>query len=166
MNLYELTQEQAALLDLIDQHTDPETGELDAEYAAALDAAELATASKLEAVEGFRRGLRAEAEAFKAEEARLAKRRKALEGRDEALGKYIASCLTLAGLDHLKAGTFDFRMQNNAPAVVIFCEAEELPVEWRKATWTAKKKEIGEALKRGEVLEFAELSASKSLRVR
>ena len=166
MNLYELTQEQAALLDLIDQHTDPETGELDAEYAAALDAAELATAAKLEAVEGFRRGLRAEVDALNAEIDRMCKKRKTLESRHEGLGKYIASCLTLAGLDHLKAGTFDFRMQNNAPAVVIFCEAEELPVEWRKATWTAKKKEIGEALKRGEVLEFAELSASKSLRVR
>ena len=166
MNLYELTQEQAALVALIDEHTDPETGELDAAYAEALEASELATAAKLEAVEAFRRGIRAEAEAFKAEEVRLAKRRKALESRDEALGKYIASCLTLAGLDHLKAGTFDFRMQSNAPAVMLLCEAADLPAEYRKATWTADKAAIKEAIKRGEELEFAVLSPSKSLRVR
>lgn len=166
MNLYELTQEQAALVAMIDNHTDPETGELDAAYAEALEASELATAAKLEAVEAFRRGIRAEAEAFKAEEMRLAKRRKALESRDEALGKYIASCLTLSGLDHLKAGTFDFRMQNNSPAVMLTCDVMDLPEEYRKATWTADKKAIGDMLKAGEELEFAVLSPSRSLRVR
>ena len=166
MNLYELTQEQAALVATIDDHTDPETGELSSDYAAALDSAEIATAAKLEAVEAFRRGLAAEAEAFKAEETRLAKRRKAMEARHESLGKYMASCLTLAGLDHLKAGTFDFRMQANAPAVMLLCDPADLPTEYRKATWTADKKAIGEALKRGEELEFAVLSPSKSLRVR
>lgn len=166
MNLYELTQAQAALVAMIDDNTDPETGELASDYADALDSAEIATAEKLSAIEAFRRGLRAEAVALKAEEDRLAKRRKALEGRDDGLGKYIASCLTLAGLDHLKAGTFDFRMQNNAPAVMLLCEAEELPAEFRKVAYTADKKAIGEALKRGEELEFATLSASKNLRVR
>jgi hypothetical protein len=166
MNLYELTQAQADLIAQIDTYTDPETGELSEAYANALDAAEIATADKLAAVEAFRRGLQAEAAAFKAEEERLSKRRKALEGRDEALKKYIASCLTLAGLDHLKAGTFDFRMQANPPAVMLCCEPAELPAEYRKATWTADKKAIGDALKRGDELEFAVLSPSKSLRVR
>ena len=166
MNLYELTQEQAALVALIDEHTNPETGELDAAYSEALEASELATAAKLEAVEAFRRGLRAEVDALNAEIDRMCKKRKSLESRHEGLGKYIALCLTLAGLDHLKAGTFDFRMQANAPAVVLLCEAADLPVEYRKATWTADKVAIKEALKRGEELEFAILSPSKSLRVR
>lgn len=166
MNLYELTQEQAALVALIDDNTDPETGELACDYADALESAELAVAAKVEAVEAYRRGIAAEAEAFKTEEVRLAKRRKAMEARHESLGKYIASCLTLAGLDHLKAGTFDFRMQANAPAVMLLCQPEELPAEYRKATWTADKKAIGEVLKRGEELEFAVLSPSRSLRVR
>lgn len=166
MNLYELTQEQAALVAMIDEHTDQETGELGSEYAAALDASEAATAAKLEAVEAYRRGIRAEAAAFKAEEERLAKRRKALENRDDSLGKYIASCLTLAGLDHLKAGTFDFKMQASAASVLLLCEAEELPAEYRKVSYTADKKAIGDALKRGEELEFASLTRSQSLRVR
>lgn len=166
MNFYELTQEQAALIDLIDQHTDPETGELDATYAEALDAAELATAAKLEAVEGFRRGLRAEAEAFKAEEARLAKRRKAMEARDEALGKYIASCLTLAGLDHIKAGTFDFRMQSNAPALVMD-EGACIPAEYLiPQPEKIDNAGIKAALKAGAEIPGFRLVSGRSLRVR
>lgn len=166
MNLYELTQAQAALVAMIDDNTDPETGELASDFADALDSAEIATADKLAAVEAFRRGLRAEAVALKAEEERLARRRKALEGRDDGLGRYIQSCLTLAGLDHLKAGTFDFRLQASAPSVVLLCDAADLPAEYRKATWTADKTAIKDALKRGEELEFATMTESRHLRVR
>ena len=166
MNLYELTQEQAALVAIIDQHTDPETGELSADYAADLEASELAVAAKLEAVEAFRRGLRAEAEAFKAEEARLAKRRKALEGRDEALGKYISSCLTLAGLDHLKAGTFDFRMQNNSPALVMD-DGANIPAEYCiPQPDKIDNAAIKAALRAGEEIPGFRLESGRSLRVR
>ena len=167
MNLYELTQEQAALVDLIDDNTDPETGELGAEYAAALDAAEIATEAKLSAVEAFRRGVRAEAVAMKAEEDRLARRRKALENRDESLGRYISNCLDLAGLDHLKAGTFDFRMQKNAPSLVMFDMAAEIPAEYLiPQPPKVDKVAIKDAIKGGADVPGFRLEAGRSLRVR
>lgn len=166
MNLYELTQGQAALVAMIDDHTDPETGELDAEYATALDASEGATAAKLEAVEVYRRGIRAEALAFKAEEERLAKRRKAMESRDASLGRYIASCLELAGLDHLKAGTFDFRMQKNAPALVMD-EGANIPAEYLiPQPDKVDNAAIKDALKAGTEIPGFRLDAGRSLRVR
>lgn len=167
MNLYEMTQAQAELIALLESHTDPETGELDPAYAASLEASELATAQKLEAVEAYRRGIRAEAVAFKAEEDRLTKRRKAMEARDESLGLYIGACLDLAGMDNLKVGTFDFRMQASAPSIIILDEIELIPPEYLiPQPPKVDKSKIKDALSNGVELEFATLRRGRHLRVR
>ena len=83
MKIYEIPGALRELLDRLD--ADPDTGEVDGEALAAYAEYTTAAAEKLEGTACYCRELKAEAEAIKAEEERLAKRRKALENKSERL---------------------------------------------------------------------------------
>ena len=77
MKIYEIPGALRNLLDRLD--ADPDTGEVDGDALAAYAEYQGQAAEKLEGTACYVRELEAEAEAIKAEEDRLAKRRKALE---------------------------------------------------------------------------------------
>lgn len=165
MNLYQHTVEQSALLAQIEQHTDPETGELDPQFAADLEAVEIALADKIAAVEGYRRGLLAEAKAFRDEEVRTGRRAAALEARHAALGRYIETCMDLAGIDRIKAGTFSLRLQANPPALVVEAGAEVPAQYFVPQPPKLDRAALKDALKSGEQIAGCRLEQGRSLRV-
>ena len=95
MKIYEIPGALRELLDRLD--ADPDTGEVDGEALAAYAEYTTAAAEKLEGTACYCRELKAEAEAIKAEEERLAKRRKALENKSERLKAYMMPALEAMG---------------------------------------------------------------------
>jgi len=73
--------------------------------------------------------LKGDIESFKAEEKRIAARRKQLENSSSRLKDYLQQCLESADIDNIKAGTFKVRIQANNPSVQIVDE-ELIPEEY------------------------------------
>ena len=108
----------------------------------------------------------AEAELLKAEEQRLAKRRRAAENRVKSMKSFLQQNMEMFGIEKKTAGIFKLSIQNNAESVVLDWSPEDLPTEYRRVTIEADKALIKEALKAGEVLDFAHLERTRSLRIK
>lgn len=109
-----------------------------------------------------------ETEAIKAEEKRLALRRKSRENTIDRVKEYLQETMTQMGIDKIKTPTRTISIQNNPPAVQIIDE-DAIPGKFLiliPEHYIADKKAIAAALKVGEEVKGAELSAGKSLRIR
>lgn len=109
----------------------------------------------------------AEAEVIKAEEKRLADRRKAVENRKERLKANLENGLLMAGIDKVKTPTVTVAIQNNPPSVQI--EDEDLVPEQFVTVEIIRKidrKSILQALKDGDLIEGCSIKQGKSLRIR
>lgn len=173
MNLYELTKQHQELEDLILGSADQDTGEIPANEDLDRKAEELGLAidSKLDGISRLCRNFASEADALRAEEKRLADRRRALENREKSLKAYAKACLEGAGLQKLHAGHFVLAIQKNggvAPLnLCVDLDPAALPERFRKVTITPDSAVIRQALEAGEVLGFAELGErGTSLRIR
>ena len=123
MKLYELTGAYADLQQKIEDGADPEA------LADTMEAIEGAIEEKVEAIYQLRQNLQAEIDAYKAEEKRLADKRKALESRMEWLKEYVERELAAAGIDKVKTriGTVGFR---NAPPSINILDISRIPKDY------------------------------------
>ncbi|MCZ2111935.1 MAG: siphovirus Gp157 family protein [Dehalococcoidia bacterium] len=90
----------------------------------------------------------AEAEALKTEEARLAKRRKALENRADSVRGYLLAQLVAAGIDKLKTKLFGITVNKPRKSVVVG-DLEMLPPEFVRTKKEADKVAIKKVLEEG-----------------
>jgi len=114
------------------------------------------------------KGMESDADIIKAEERRLADRRKALEGKVSWLKGYVREAMEAAGIDKVKTPTMTISLQNNPPAVQIVCP-EAIPSRFMTIipeSYAIDKKAISAALKDGIEVSGAGLTVGKSLRIR
>ena len=126
-SIYELTTEFQTLWDLM------EKGELDDEaLAGAFDCAKEDLAAKLEGYCKFIKNLESDIAGLKAEEDRLASRRKTMESTVKRAKDAIKVAMNTAGEKKLPAGTFTVAVQaNSAPSLIIDEQyVENIPVEF------------------------------------
>ncbi|MED1953955.1 siphovirus Gp157 family protein [Brevibacillus centrosporus] len=160
MNLYELTGSYLNLLQLT------QDGEIDEQAIAdTLASLEDAIDQKAEGIAKVMRSNSALIDALKAEEKRLAERRKALENRNESLKQYLASSLEAIGVDKVKTATHTIGFRNNPPAVSVLDEAA-VPLQYFITTQSLDKKSILEQLKNGEEIPGVTLTVGRSLQIR
>jgi uncharacterized protein YukJ len=129
MNLYEIAQDVQALDDLIESTLFDEAGtpreptdEESAIIMAMICENEDAFKAKAENICKYRANLLAQADAYKKEEERLAKRRKTQERKAERLRIYLDIAMDIIKTDKLEAGVFRLRRQKNPPRVVVIRE--------------------------------------------
>lgn len=163
MKLYELTESYNNVWGLLnDDEADLETIET------ALVTLEDAIEEKAGNVAKFIKSMDAEIDVIKAEEKRLAERRKAVENKRDRVKKYIADQLQLMGIDKVKLPTVTIALQNNPPALKI--EDESLiPASYLTLIperYEADKDRIKKDLKAGVEVPGAVLTQGKSLRIR
>lgn len=142
--------------------------ENDEEYGAmmtALDEVQAELTEKADHIVRYIRNLTAEAEALKAEEAALYKKRKAVENKAERLKAYLAAQMTLCGLKELKAGLFKLKFQPTPPAISIIDEAA-IPEQYRKVKIEIDRLAIRDALKAGEEVPGIEVQRGEALVIR
>lgn len=157
LSLYHMTSEMLALLDSEEEITQEQ-----------LDAAFANIVKKDAALCHFLKDVEASVVAFKAEEKRIADRRKALENAIGRVKEYAKLCMERLGMDRLEAGTFKLSIQANPPALEITDE-EAIPNEYKiviPATVAPDKERIKSDLKAGKDIPGAKLTVGKSLRIR
>ena len=182
MKLYELTAEQerfrAALETQMAMMTDEETGEfigddtdlaMLADIAAAEEEAANAVDEKAETIGLFSLDLDAEAAAIKAEEAKLAKRRKTLENKSKWLKAYLAK-----NLNGRKVSTPRMTINWRSSKSVEFDDTDAF-IGWalehdnrylRYKTPEIDKTEVKRALEMGAVIPHAEMVVKKNMSIK
>ena len=102
---------------------------------------------------------------MKAEEKRLAGRRRALESKKKSVKNYLEMQLKAMEIDKVKTSLFTVSIQNNAPSVKIVDE-KAIPEDFFKYTKSIVKKDILGALKDGEEVPGAKIKQTRTLRIR
>lgn len=131
-----------------------------------LESIEDAIEDKLEKTTMIIRNLETEIAGYKAEEERLAKRRKTAENTVKRLKQGMEDAMLASGRKKVKTKLFSFNIQKNAPSVAVLDDALipkqfYVPVDPR-----LDKKGIMERLKAGENVPGVELKQSESLRIK
>ena len=158
MTLYEMTDSVRQLFSLL------ESGEIDEQtYADTVEA--IGADEKLEGYCQIIKQLKAEADMFKAEESRLADRRKTLENNADRMRDAVLEFMAASGQSKAKAGTFSISVGTSS-SVEITNEAA-IPADYRtpqpdKIDKTAIKK----ALADGENIAGAQLVSGSRLTIR
>ena len=156
LSLYDLSTNYLQALDFL---TDPE---MDLPIEAVNDTLE-ALAGELEDkainVAKFLCNMEAIAEAIKAAEEAMAKRRKALENRVKWMKDYLKSNMEHTGISKIECPYFKLSVQNN-PAAVNIIDEEAVPVQFKVQviTWKIDKPAIKVAIKKGEAVPGAILT--------
>lgn len=162
MALYELSEGYLNVLNLIDEENP------DSDIMNALTVIEGAIEVKAGNIANLIKSLESEAEVIKAEEKRLAQRRKSRENAADNVKQYLKMAMEQMGLDKIKTPTRTISIQLNPPAVQIANE-DEIPGKFLTLVpehYEVNKKLIAEALKAGEEVKGCELSRGRSLRIR
>lgn len=139
---------------------DENTGEiLDA---AALDAIQMERAEKIDNIMCYIKNLRSDAESYKAEADRLAKRYKAATNKANYLIEYLAAHMEEGKKFSNAHGEIGWRktVSVDVPDVM------KLPEEYRKAEWKPDKKALSAVLKKGEVIPGASLLEKMKMQVK
>lgn len=123
--------------------------------------------AKAENIAKLIKGIDNDAAGIKAEETRLAARRKTLENKQANMKRYLESQLKEMGLDKVKTPLFTIAIQNNNPSVEITNE-DIIPERFKNTVTITSivKKDLLDALKAGEVIEGATIKQGQSLRIR
>lgn len=160
MNLYNIATEYQVALDGIE--VNPETGEVTG--LGALDEINSAFEEKTEAIGCYAKGVKAEAEAIKAERDMLDKRMKAAQRKLEMLKTYLEINMNAVGKDRLKTPrcTISFRKTSK----VEVSDIDNLPDEFKKVTIEPRKSDIATAIKTGAVVPGVTIVKSRSIQIR
>jgi replicative superfamily II helicase len=159
MKLYEYTQDYLNLLEMSE--------ELDEDVL--IDTLESITESVEEKAENIAKIIRtfeAEGKILKAEEERLAAKRKTMENKISYLKKYLFDQLEMMGIKRIKRPLFTISIQANPPSVDVI-DSEAIPIHlWNQPEPVLDKKRILSLLKAGDEIPGVAMRTSKGLRIR
>lgn len=165
MTLYDLTAEaldlQAVILDAGGEVTPDVEAALDA-----LDALGETAEDKLAAYGRLIANMAADADAYRAEEKRLADRRKAIETSARSLKDRVEQFLRATGKPKIKADVWSFSLQRNPPSVYVR-DTNAIPADYLVPQQpTIDRRAILDVLKAGGSVPGCELQQGESLRIR
>ena len=156
MKLYELSQSYVMLQEMAEE-LDPQT------FLDTLDSIKEGFDDKAENTAKLIRSIEGDIEVLKAEEKRLAERRKTYEGKVNTLKEYLQIQMEVAGIEKVKRPLVTISIRNNPPSVRVLDESL-IPSEYMIPQLPKiSKKDIKEALKNGEFVPGAELQSTKGL---
>lgn len=159
MKLYEYTQDYLNLLEIADD-VDPDV------LLDTLQAIQESLEDKAENVAKLVRSFEADAKTIKAEEERLAAKRKTLEGQVVYLKKYLFEQLDATGIQKIKRPLFTISIQANPPGVDVIDESLIPADYWVPLGAKLDKTKILQQLKSGETVDGCEIKQTKGLRIR
>lgn len=166
MKLYELANDYLALLNAIDNDELPEEAIADT-----LEAITASIEDKADSIACLLKNLDADCKAIKAEEERLAERRKAKEKSHERIKQYLSDTLQIAGIDKIETARNRITFRKSGVVEV----AEDVFIEWAQKnrddllTYSApkvNKTEIKKALKGGAEIVGAELRVNSNIQIK
>ena len=159
--LYDITDNLKLIQSLIEEGADEEI------FAEALAKNEMDLSEKLEGYAMVIRNIESDVVGLKAEEKRLADRRKTMENGIKRMKENMQYAMTSTGEKKIKGEKFTFTIQKNPPALKLVDE-KLIPREFVSVSTleTIDKKAIMERLKNEEEVPGAQISQGESLRIR
>lgn len=159
-NIYEITGNYLQVQELIEQ------GELDAEMLQdTLEAIEGEIEVKADGYAKIMKNLQKDIDGLKAEEKRIADRRKAIENHIKSLKLNLESAMIATGKKKFKTDLFGFGIQKN-PASLAIEEGTEIPADFIKVVESVDKTALKKAVKDGLEIDGVSLVQTESLRIR
>lgn len=166
-SLYDLTGDYARFSELMEmEELTPEQTEM---LKDALDNMAVDIEDKLENYAKIIKNFESDIEGLKAEEARLASKRKTLENNIKNMKARMTDAMIATGKTKIKGSLFSFNMQKNTPSVVIDeAYIENIPSEYLIAQEPKiDKKKLSDDLKAGKDLDgVAHLEQTQTIRIR
>ncbi len=155
LSLYQISSNYLQALDIL---TDPDHDLPADAIADTLEALGGELEDKAVNVAKFLRNMEAVAEAIKAAEADMSKRRKALENRVQWFKDYLKGSMEHTGISKIECPYFKLSIQKNPVAVNVFDEAA-IPQQFKVAvtSWKVDKTAIKTAISNGQAIAGAEL---------
>lgn len=164
MTLYELTEQYRALQELAE---DPETPE--DVFNDTMEGLDGEIEIKAESYGKVIRHLEGEVELMKSEEARISKKRKAIENSITRIKANLEKAMRATGKTKIKTELFSFGIQKNPASLKLAQDLDfnTIPAEFlRFLDPEIDKAKVKEALKNGEELSWAHMEQSESLRIK
>ena len=166
MTLFEINSAIEVGIEALLDSVDPETGEVDAEKAAALDKLKEAQTEKLDNIGAYIKNLTAEANALAEEAQKLKERADAKKKQIDKLKDYVTNCMLSDGREKIETtrAAFSFR---TSKAVEILDE-QALPKKYlvKKVTFSPDKTAIKEAIKAGQKVRGASIIERMNLQIK
>lgn len=159
MRLYEYTQDYLNLLDLADE-IEPEV------LIDTLQAIQESIEVKAENIAKLVRSFEADAKTIKAEEERLAAKRKTLENQVNYLKKYLFEQLESMDIQKIKRPLFTIGIQANPPGVDVIDERLIPHDYWIPVSPKLNKTSILQHLKTGETVPGCKIKQTRGIRIR
>ncbi len=162
-NIYEITQDYLKIMEMAsDPEMNPDI------IAGTFEAVEGELEVKAENYAKVIRNLEGDITAIKAEEERLARKRKAIENNIKRMKTALQEAMEITGKTKFKTELFAFGVQKNAPVVVIDTEdISKIPGEYLKVKTDVDKTLIKAAIQNGaDLAGIAHLETTQSLRIR
>lgn len=151
MKLYELSHSYKQVLDMMDSEEVDEEMLIDT-----LESIEGSIEEKLENIAKIIMVTNGDIEVFKAEEKRIATKRKSMENTVTRLKQYTLDCLNISGQTKIQAGTFSVRKQKNPPSINVV-DQKRIPLKFLiPQEPKVDTKEIAKMLKSGKQVDGAE----------
>ena len=166
MTLYELTNEQQYLYDLITsgQAVDEETGEVDATVLEQIEMTEKDIDKKIESTAIFVKQLESDAEALKQEKLRLEKRQKTLLNTAERLRSGLLRNMIAQGKSYFATARAGINIRDNEYVNIL--DASKIPEEYIKVKKEISKVDIKNAIKAGQEVAGAEIATRKNITIK
>nr|DAX75128.1 MAG TPA: resistance protein [Caudoviricetes sp.] len=121
--------------------------------------------SKLESITYVIKNYKGDIEALRAEEKRLAEKRRTLERKNKYLEDYMFENMKSINKNKVKAGVFDLKIQKNPESIKII-NPELITEDYLRIKTDIDKSKIKKALKEGLEVEGAELIQTEGLRIK
>jgi hypothetical protein len=145
LSLHEITDELTALRNALLESGGEITEEMNERFDELLDAEE----DKTEGYIAVIRSMEEQAEAFKREEKRLKKRRKAAANTAESLKERLLASMEVRGQDERETSLGKVKRQRNSSSgTTVFADSEDLPPALRRVKISADKRAIKEEMER------------------
>lgn len=160
MNLYEITQEQANLNNMLEESMGELTPELEAALSINLDNFNTKAEGYVKAIKNYK----AEQDAIAEEIKKLQNKKKVCENAIERMKDALKTAMDVFDTPKVQAGLFKISLTKSESVNII--DEDAIPQEYKKIKYEVSKTDIKNAIKGGLVVEGAEIVENKSITIR
>lgn len=160
MNLYEITQQQQELNNLLEESYGELTPELEQALELNLDNFSVKAEGYVKAIKNYK----AESDAIAEEIRRLQDKKKVCENAVDRMKTALSDSMNVFGMSKVQAGLFKISLTTSKAVNII--DEDAIPQNYKKVKYEVSKTEIKKAIEAGETVEGAEIKENHSITIR
>ena len=160
MNLYEITQQQQELNNLLEESYGELTPELEQALELNLDNFSAKAEGYVKAIKNYK----AESDAIAEEIKRLQEKKKVCENAVNRMKTALSTSMDIFGMNKVRAGLFKISLTTSKAVNII--DENAIPENYKRVKYEVSKTDIKKAIESGETIEGAEIVENKSITIR